>query len=769
MKRILLAIAALFTLMIGFAQLQDLLPASVQRFMDDRSDHERMMKLGPGSHHAPQASDFAPTRFVDGVEMVDAFIDIESTAAISRLKAHGVMVNCEFDGFVTALIPVDKLTLVSHLPGVVDVEISRLVELCTDTTLRVTHAGEVINGTEYGLPQGYDGSGIIIGIIDNGFDYQHMVFRSAEDNSRNRIVRVYDPEDTTGHPAVVGDNTLPGSVFMGAQIDTMTTDNSESSHGTHTASIAAGLHVNGYGGMAPNAEIVMCVCRMLNLNIPETEVVNSIKYIYSYADSVGKPCVISVSVSTPHGPHDGADRISKAVEQTTGPGRIFVIAAGNTGNGYKYCCGMARSKTPFNMLLGNINSGNNTDENYFLNGIFFDTWTRDKGVRPYAKFHIFDTFTKRIVWESDLISVYTKIDASAISDYYAPDPSVDSVGYLSALISRTSSGKYQLQCFAHNLLTRSYTVDDTGKRISRYMVALSIYPPYIKNQRMPDSCYVDSWACTGYRSRYNGPVYVDEVSEAGDTSTVVYDGFGAFYAWPRDDCSIGSFAINDSIISAGGYVGRNSWYSCNGGVMMVENYTIGGHYNLTSYETPGVGPTGKALPTVTAPSVDVVAAGSRYSYFNTDWHPTLVLRYQGNLWGVMTGTSMAAPTVAGIIAQWLQINPNLSPSDIKNVIAQTAIKDAYTLDSYNGVRFGPNGKIDAMAGARYLLSLMEDDSLLGDVNLDGEINILDLIMLINCCLNTSGEVVLKNGDYNQDGVINIADIVDMIGFLLNNV
>ena len=766
MKRILLAIVALLSLMVGFAQLQDLLPASVQRYMDVRSDNERMMKLGTRTSFSMNTSEFAPTRFVDGVEMVDAFIDIESGDVISRLKAQGVMVNCEFDGFVTALIPVDKLSLVSYLPGVKDVEISKLVELCTDTTLRVTHAGEVINGTEYGLPQGYDGSGVVIGIIDNGFDYQHLAFKSAEDNSRTRIVRVYDPENTTGHPAVIGANTLPGSVFMGAQIDTMTTD-SENTHGTHTASIAAGLHVNGYGGMAPNADIVMCVCRYLNLNIPETEVINSIKYIYSYADSVGKPCVISVSVSTPHGPHDGNDRISKALEQVTGPGRIFVIAAGNTGGGFKYSCGKARSKHPFNMLLGNTTTQGNTDEFCFLNGIFFDTWIREKGVRPYAKFHIFDSFSKRIVWESDLISVYSKIDASAISQYFAPDPSVDSVGYLSALISQTSSGKYEVQCFAHNLLTRSYTVNDAGMKVSRYMVAMSIYPPYIKNPRQPDSCYVDSWVCTGYRGRYHGPVYVDEVSAAGDTSTVVYDGYDAFYAWPRDDCSIGSFAINDSIISAGAYVGRNSWYSWNRGTMLYENVTIGGHYGVTSYEVSGVGPTGKALPTVTAPGVDVVAAGSRYSYYNSEWHPQLVMRYNGNQWGVMTGTSMAAPSVAGIIAQWLKINPNLTPSDIKNIIAQTAIKDSFTLDPYNGFRFGPNGKIDAMAGARYLLSLMEDESLPGDVNEDGIVNLTDLTMLINYCLETPDEIDVKNGDYNQDGIINITDVIDMIDYLLN--
>ena len=767
MKRFSLAIVAFMSLTAVFAALQERLPASVQRFLELRSDQAQMMKSGSAPTLTMTDSEFAPTINVDGVEMVEAFIDIDSDAAIGVLRAQGVKVNCEFDDFVTALIPVDRLALVSRLPGVVDVEVSRMVQLCTDTTLRVTHAGEVINGLEHGLPQGYDGSGVVIGIIDNGFDYQHEAFKSAEDSTRSRIVRVYDPENTTGHPALIGGNALPGSVFMGEQIDTLTTDSSPNTHGTHTASIAAGKHVGGYGGMAPNADIVMCVCRYLNLNIPEVEVANCIKYIYSYADSVGKPCVISVSVSTSHGQHDGNDRISKAIAQTTGPGRIFVIAAGNTGSGFRYSTGKARSKKPFNMLLGCYQS--DADDYYYLNSVFFDSWVREKYVRPYVKFHIFDNLTKRIVWESELIPTTRKIESTEISEYYEPDSSVSNSGYLRVLVSTGSSGKYQIQCFAQNLKCRSYTVNSSGKRISRYMTAISIYPPSIKNPQMADSLTVDSWVVNGSRGRYHDAVYVDEVSEDGDTTTTVYDGIDAFYAWPRDDCSIGSYTVNDSTISAGAYVGRNNWYSYYNGYVMYDNSTVGNYYNITSYEVAGAGPTGKPLPTVTAPGVNVVAAASRYSSYNTTWHPQLVMRHDGNAWCAMSGTSMAAPTVAGIIAQWLQINPNLGPSDVKNIIAQTAIKDSFTMDPTNGARFGPNGKIDAMAGARLLLGIGEDDSLPGDLDEDGKINLTDLIELINCLLNTVGEIDVKNGDYNQDGTIDVTDAIDMIDHLLNTI
>ena len=43
MKRLLLAIVALLTLLVGFAQLQNVMPSPLQRLMDDLHSSERMM------------------------------------------------------------------------------------------------------------------------------------------------------------------------------------------------------------------------------------------------------------------------------------------------------------------------------------------------------------------------------------------------------------------------------------------------------------------------------------------------------------------------------------------------------------------------------------------------------------------------------------------------------------------------------------------------------------------------------------------------------
>ena len=59
----------------------------------------------------------------------------------------------------------------------------------------------------------------------------------------------------------------------------------------------------------------------------------------------------------------------------------------------------------------------------------------------------------------------------------------------------------------------------------------------------------------------------------------------------------------------------------------------------------------------------------------------------------------------------------------------------------------------------------EGSSLDGDLNGDGTINVLDIVVLVNIVLGSSDPV--DAGDLNGDGILNILDVVMLVNIILN--
>ena len=54
--------------------------------------------------------------------------------------------------------------------------------------------------------------------------------------------------------------------------------------------------------------------------------------------------------------------------------------------------------------------------------------------------------------------------------------------------------------------------------------------------------------------------------------------------------------------------------------------------------------------------------------------------------------------------------------------------------------------------------------MLGDLNYDGEINVVDIIMIINIILDEQFDSL---ADINEDEVINVMDIILLVNIILN--
>ena len=72
-------------------------------------------------------------------------------------------------------------------------------------------------------------------------------------------------------------------------------------------------------------------------------------------------------------------------------------------------------------------------------------------------------------------------------------------------------------------------------------------------------------------------------------------------------------------------------------------------------------------------------------------------------WKAESGTSMSAPVMTGVIALWLQANPQLTPSDVRQILAQTAYHPEAD-ETYPNYRYG-YGEVDAYKGLLCLAEL----------------------------------------------------------------
>ncbi len=225
-------------------------------------------------------------------------------------------------------VPVQFLDELEAMPCMQYMEAGADIGPDLDRSRFSTRADSVHQGLG-GLNMPYTGKGVVIGIIDWGFDYTHPVFYDTL-FQEYRVARAWDQIKSSG-PAPqgfdFGTEYIGKDALLAAQQDTLYVFG-PGSHGTHVGGIAGGSGAGNtrYRGIAPEAELVF-----VSLKRDDPSFVDAITYISRYADAVGKPMVINMSFGGQEGPHDGTGLRSKAINMLAGKGKALVSSAGNNG------------------------------------------------------------------------------------------------------------------------------------------------------------------------------------------------------------------------------------------------------------------------------------------------------------------------------------------------------------------------------------------------------------------------------------------------------
>lgn len=638
-----------------------LLLAAVVSLLSVRAQRPVWSKMSPLVRQACRQSMLSAKPGVSGAKpfapssrRIIAFVKTDRDLSGAVAKAQGRLL-ASFGTLGIAELPVGQLGALSARPEVVRIEAGRGTRVLMDTTrllLNVTAANEGLN-----LTRRYTGSGVIVGVQDIGFDLTHPTFFSA-DQSRYRIKAFWDQlsTDTLGSLMPVGRDYTGREALLALGTGR---DGSIQTHGTHTAGTAAGSGAEGsdtlspYAGVAPEADI----CLVNNVTSDDISLLNpddyykytfaldalGFKYIFDYADRVGKPCVINFSEGSAQD-FMGYDQLYYAMlDSLCGPGHIIVASAGNEGGLVRYVhkpAGVDSACVTCN------NSG----------AAAFST----RGASPYS---LRLTFGRNTPSPATIVVPTGSVTA-------APD----SV-YTDTLTVGTDSIALVAMAYPESYDASQTVIDWTVLPVNSKSVAAAI-------ALVGAAADVELYPSAGSFAR-------DESSPNQNSQCVI-----------DDSHSILSPGSAPSVICVGASGYRTSFVNYLGQRHVYDTAASGSRASFSS-----VGPTfdGRVKPDVLAPGQNIVSSysswylaanpkardiGSDVRHFTHDGRTYA--------WNANSGTSMSAPVVAGIIALWLQANPRLTPDDCLDIIARTATHYDPSL-SYPNNHYG-HGQIDAAAG-----------------------------------------------------------------------
>ncbi len=204
------------------------------------------------------------------------------------------------------------------------------------------------------------GSGVIVGIIDYGCDFNHHNFRNADGTSR--ILYLWNQNDWSedGGPAPYGYGAEYNQKQINQALNSSNPYNTlgywpdEASHGTHVMDIAAGNgRATGWPGVAPDAHLIFVDIASGDWSGEaffgnSRRLLEAADFIFAKAAELGRPAVINVSLGTHGGPHDGTSLLEQGLDTLLRDqvSRAIVISAGNSWSSNGHASGAIDADNP---------------------------------------------------------------------------------------------------------------------------------------------------------------------------------------------------------------------------------------------------------------------------------------------------------------------------------------------------------------------------------------------------------------------------------------
>lgn len=616
---------------------------------------------------------------------VRGFVTLRPGYGVEELRQAGVQVENVRGNIALVSATADAVEAMEDMDAVARFTVERPILPKLDIARAVTGIDKIHAGQD--LTRAYTGKGVVTGIVDGGFDPNHINFKNADGTSRVGLFTYFRPVQAGGfqQDQVTAEN-----------MDQIDTETDETFHGTHTLGILAGGYkgdvehavrqnafasenvtaANPYYGVATDGDIAVSAGALTDYYIAM-----GCEAILNYAAYRKAPVVINLSLGSNVGPHDGTSTICQYIDEISAQDNAIVcISAGNEGD------------MPIT-LSKNFTDGDNVLRSCLypaaqvqgLNNVRYgQTYFYSDSSTPFEIQAVVVNRTRGVVAMRMPMPATDGAIQYWVSD---ADYKQDDTDIVSAQFGKWFEGYIGVGATRDEVSGRYYAVLDC-----------MCWDNTTSAANNPMGNYIIGFQITG---------------AAGQRMDVYGDGgFNYFNGYGLDGFTDGQFngTINDvacgkSPIVVGSYNTRDNFPAMDNGIYGYNNQFLPG--KMSSFTSFGSLVDGRNLPTVCAPGATVVSSSNEY-YLDAvragdeSRQAAVTTNGRRHSWHQCIGTSMSSPLVAGSIALWLEADPTLTAERVRDIISRTAVKDDDTRTSGDPVQWGA-GKFDAYAGIKEVI------------------------------------------------------------------